>query len=147
VAVCDDLLKVELLHFTAGVLHPVRRSKQVAPYHAVLCALPHEVTVPQSGHAKYWRAALKSGEVEEDSLGSSGLGVDAVHLDEVPLLIVWPVELQTHVKSELCMANMCRGAGLLVCWPGCLCMQQCNLCMVSSGCAASEGSAAHDSAG
>ena len=93
-AVCDDLLKVELLHFTAGVLHPVHRSKRLAPYHAVSCALPHEATVLQSGHAKYWRAPLTSGEVEEDSLGSPGLGVDAVHLDEVPLLIVWPVELR-----------------------------------------------------
>lgn len=40
-AVSNDLLEVELLHFTAGVLHPVHRSKRLATYHAVLYALPH----------------------------------------------------------------------------------------------------------
>lgn len=64
-----------------------------------------------AGHAKFWLAPHKSGEVEEDSLGSPGLGVDAVHLDKVPLLIVWPVELQIHVKSELCLQITCRDAG------------------------------------
>ena len=92
--VCDDLLKVELLHFTAGVLHPVHRSTHLAPCHAVLCPLPHDASVLQRGHTKYLLAPLTSDKVGDDSLGSPGLGVDAVHLDEVPLLIVWPVELR-----------------------------------------------------